>query len=159
MIDFLEKHFRYDTMSSWNGSSAWANNMKIYKVIPPQFQDKIFEMLDCDEFYDGIHDLIRDYGLKNNYRYQAGFNGRSGGYLVIYNGGLETKTIFQFSEKETDPHFGRDYADGYGWMSKEEAIKLGLYKKEIKKIFTLSGRSVDDVDYSELEVSELKEMV
>ena len=29
MVGFLKNHFRYDTMSSWNRASSYANNMKI----------------------------------------------------------------------------------------------------------------------------------
>ena len=36
-------------------------------------------MLDCENFYDEINFLIEDSELK------TGFNGRNGGYLVLYN--------------------------------------------------------------------------
>ena len=32
MIDFLENHFRYSTMNSWNGCSSYANCIKIYSL-------------------------------------------------------------------------------------------------------------------------------
>lgn len=32
MADFLTNHFRYDTMNSWNESTSYANNVKIYNL-------------------------------------------------------------------------------------------------------------------------------
>ena len=32
MVDFLENHFRYFTMNSWNRSTSFANNMKLYNL-------------------------------------------------------------------------------------------------------------------------------
>ena len=35
MIAFLKNHFRYDSMNSWNRSTSYANNIKLYKVNKP----------------------------------------------------------------------------------------------------------------------------
>ena len=35
MIAFLKKHLRYDTMNSWNKSTTYANNIKLYKFDKP----------------------------------------------------------------------------------------------------------------------------
>jgi len=87
MIDYLKNHFRYYTMNCWNLSTSYANNLKIYKVIPRHLQDKAYEIFEQGDVYYEINDLIKEWDLINNYVYQAGFNGRSGGYLVMYNGG------------------------------------------------------------------------
>ena len=158
MIDFLVNHYRYNTMNSWNNATSWANNLKIHRVIPSKLQDKVFEMMDCEEFYDDINFLISNYDEENNHYIQAGFNGRSGGYLVMYEGSVEWKTIFTFE----NPRQGRDYTDGYGWMDLEEAKKRGLYQKKVKKVGTYPGRSMDNYDeedYKEMEMSSLKEIV
>ena len=153
MINFLLNHFRYSTMNSWNGSHSWANNLKVYKVIPDELQDKVFEMLECDDIYDEINGLIGEYDHENNYSYQSGFNGRSGGYLVMYEGGYEYKTLFDFENSD------RDYEDGYGWLNLDEAKERGLYKKQIKKIKSFPGRSVDDYDQQDYEDMEMFELV
>lgn len=156
MVNFLENHFRYDTMSSWNNSTSWANNVKIYNVIPSELQDKAFQLMECDEFYYSLNDILENYAEDNNHYLQAGFNGRSSGYIVMYEGSVKTKTIFNFDNKNND----RDYADGYGWLSIEEAKEKGLYKKQIKQIGCYSDRSIDqNIDFSELEMYELKEIV
>lgn len=76
-------------MNSWNGLTAPAYNLKIYNVIPNKYQDKVYELMQYDGFYDTINDLINDFSLEHNHEWQAGFNGRSGGYLVLYSGGIE----------------------------------------------------------------------
>jgi len=73
-------------MNSWNGSTAPAYNLKVHTVIPQKLQNKVFEMMECDNFYDEINFLVDDFGEEHNWEWQAGFNGRSGGYLVLYTG-------------------------------------------------------------------------
>lgn len=86
MVEFLENHFTYDTMNSWNQSKSYANNVKIYNVIPKELQDIAFELLEIGEAYDEINCIIDEFGYDHNYNYQVGFNGRSSGYLVLYKG-------------------------------------------------------------------------
>ena len=85
MIDFLQNHFRYDTMSSWNNSTSYANKVKVWDVIPGHLQDNAFELLETDMFYElHINWLLEDFDMENA-GYSAGFNGRSGGYIVLYH--------------------------------------------------------------------------
>ena len=87
MTDFLKRHYRYNTANSWNRSSSYANNIKLYNLgLPKETEDKLWDMLDCQEIYDRFSELINDFGLKHNWRWQAGFNGRNSGYLVLYQG-------------------------------------------------------------------------
>ena len=90
------KRIRYYTMNSWNLSESLAYNLKIYNVIDRDLQDACYNLLDVDYFYeDYINPLIEDFDYNNNFEWQAGFNGRSGGYLVLYKGGRhENGTVF-----------------------------------------------------------------
>lgn len=82
------KRTRYYTMNSWNNSTSLAYNLKIYNVIDKDLQDACYDLLDAEYFYaDSINPLIYAFDRKYNYEWQAGFNGRSGGYLVLYRGG------------------------------------------------------------------------
>lgn len=81
------KRIRYYTMNSWNLSTAPAYNLKIYNVIDRSLQDRVYELMEAEGFYDSGNELIAEFDRENDYRYQAGFNGRSGGYLVLYQGG------------------------------------------------------------------------
>lgn len=81
------KRIRYYTMNSWNLSKSMAYNLKVYNVIPKEYQDRVYELMVIDGFYDDINMLISDFDNTFNHEWQAGFNGRSGGYLVLYKGG------------------------------------------------------------------------
>jgi hypothetical protein len=97
------KRIRYYTMNSWNLSMAPAYNLKIHNVISPKLQDKVFEMLDCENFYDDINMLIHEFDALHDYQWQAGFNGRSSGYLVLYKGGKrENGQSFSWPRKQIE---------------------------------------------------------
>lgn len=87
MAKFLAGHFRYDTMSSWNRSTSYANNVKVHNVLPHELAMKAYDLLDIDEAYDDVRDLIADFDEEHSQTWQVGFNGRSSGYLVLYRGG------------------------------------------------------------------------
>jgi len=96
MISFLAGHFRYHTTNPWNKATSYAHNMKIY-TFPDKYHDKLYELLNVPEMYDNhINPLVYDFDKKHNYKWQAGFNGRSGGYLVLYEGGVKPETDTQW---------------------------------------------------------------
>lgn len=78
---------KYYTMNSWNNSTAPAFNLKVYNVIPVGLQSKVFELMNAEDFYLNINDLMSNFDYNHKYEWQVGFNGRSGGYLVLYRGG------------------------------------------------------------------------
>ncbi len=81
------KRTKYWTMNSWNLSTAPAYNLKVYNVIDNDLLSKVCEMMQLEDFYIYINHLIREFDKKTDYKWQAKFNGRSGGYLVLYKGG------------------------------------------------------------------------
>ena len=59
MIDFLQNHFRYDTMNSWNQATSYACNLKIHKLgLCHEIEAKLYEMLDTQEFFYAQKDLM-----------------------------------------------------------------------------------------------------
>ena len=51
-----------------------------------ELENKLFDLIQCDEFYEDIQLLLHEFGLEQNWYWQAGLNGRSNGYLVLYQG-------------------------------------------------------------------------
>lgn len=87
MTEFLAKHFRYNTMNSWNQSTSYANNIKVYNLgLNKEQEEKLYAMLDTAEFYTYINEMLSDFSAEHNHLWQAGFNGRNSGYLVLYQG-------------------------------------------------------------------------
>lgn len=81
MFYFLKEHFEYWTMNSWNGLKSIANNVKIYNI--KELDYDILQYLELDNYYC-INDTIECWELEHK-GYKVGFNGRSAGYLVLYN--------------------------------------------------------------------------
>ena len=91
------KRTRYWTMNSWNGMSSLAYNLKVHRLgLPSEIVNKLYDLIGLDGFYDDINELIHNFEKETGF--QAGFNGRSGGYLVLYRGdgscrGLEVNEV------------------------------------------------------------------
>ena len=95
MQKFLINHFRYNTMRTWNQSTSYANNVKIYNLDLP---DAGIDMDKAFDFINSEHDLF-DYDVtcmitqfEDETGYTAAFNGRSDGYLVMYEATVDDRT-------------------------------------------------------------------
>jgi len=92
MSAFLSGHLRYDTMNSWNRATSYANCVKVHRLDLTREQlDKAWGMLDMAEVFDAIHGILRDWAAEREWCHQVHFNGRSSGYLVLYQGGMDCK--------------------------------------------------------------------
>lgn len=89
MWEFLANHFTYDTMNSWNRLESIANNVKLYNLKLEGDWCNVLKYLtdnvDCGGLQDIIDGEIRAFDEKWYPNYRVGFNGRSNGYLVLYN--------------------------------------------------------------------------
>lgn len=155
MIDFLQGHFRYDTMSSWNKATSYANKVKIWDVIPSELRDKAFQVMETGDAYDGINMAIDEWARKYDYKWQAGFNGRSGGYLVMYQGGQRPSQHKSYCTKCYQKNFT---------PIEETGTKCGAcgaearrnYDKPLMETFSYPGKGLDmDRDYSEWDTQAL----
>ena len=87
MTRFLTTHFRYDTMNSWNQSTSYANDVKVYNLgLTKEQEDKLYAMLETAEFYTYINEMLNEFAVEHSHLWPVGFNGRSSGYLVLYQG-------------------------------------------------------------------------
>lgn len=90
MVEFLKNHFRYNTANSWNKSMSYARDVKIYNIgLSENLEGKALDLICEDGFnelvaclYDPLVEQFEDETLED---YTIGFNGRSDGYLVLYN--------------------------------------------------------------------------
>lgn len=89
MWNFLHNHFTYSTMNSWNRLESIANNVKLHRLNldgdTAVAMHYLFDEADCGGLQVLIDDEIRDFDERHYPLYRVGFNGRSGGYLVLYN--------------------------------------------------------------------------
>lgn len=89
MWNFLKDHFTYYTHNTWNGRESIANNVKLYKLNLDGDWTVILKYLtdsgDCGCLQDLIEGEIMAFNEEHYPNYTACFNGRSNGYLVLYD--------------------------------------------------------------------------
>lgn len=83
MFEFIKNHYTYYTMSSWNRERSIANNVKVHNLRLDGDCWRALVLLNADEYFD-VNEMIREWEYEHS-SYSVGFNGRSGGYLVLYN--------------------------------------------------------------------------
>ena len=83
LFEFLNNHFTYYTMNSWNGLKSIANNVKIYNLQLQGDRWLALGILQNDD-YESINNMLYDWEDENP-NYEVCFNGRSAGYLVLTN--------------------------------------------------------------------------
>ena len=72
MTDFLIKYFRYYTANSWNRSQSYACNLKIHRLgLDFEIVNKLFDMIQIQEFFYGINDLLDEFNRQHCYLWQA----------------------------------------------------------------------------------------
>ena len=86
MVSFLDNHFRYYTINPWNRLTSYANNVKVQNLeIPNHLREKAYDFISCDDtgdYSDAVNELVLEFMDKTGYT--VCFNGRSSGYLVLY---------------------------------------------------------------------------
>lgn len=83
MFNFLKDHYTYDTLNSWNGLKSIANCVKIYDLGLEGDCWNALKYLQQDDYFD-VNSMLEDWEREHS-GYRLGFNGRSGGYIVMYN--------------------------------------------------------------------------
>lgn len=158
MTAYLAGHFRYDTMRSWNRSTSYACNMKLYKLgLDREVEDKLWDMIQVPEFYDRINELIEDFGLQHNYLWQAGWNGRSNGYLVLYQGGTKPSGYLSYCTRCGQKNYTSVAKTGKWCGVCNEETRVD-YSKPPMQIFSYPGRGVDmNEDFEDWSIYELQQ--
>lgn len=160
MTDYLQGHFRYNTMNSWNHSTSYAHNLKIHTLgLTAEQSAALMVMMDCSDAYETVDNLIWTFGYQHDWQWQAAFNGRSGGYLVLYQGGQK-------------PSEWKSYCTVCGQRNyktvEESGCRCGRCGNETRRnfstpptdIFTYSGRNTDmDEDFTDWTMDDLRERV
>jgi len=162
MVKFLKKHFRYNTMNSWNRSTSYANNIKLHNVEKPEAvdSDTWWEILWITDWQNKLSDLLEDFGRKYNFQWQAGINGRSGGYVVLYKGGIKPSGYKSYCTHCGQKNY-QDVPEGQiGICGRCDAKARVNFKQTDMQIFTWPGKDVDMYeDFENWTLSEIRERV
>lgn len=82
MFEFLVNHYEYDTMNPWNGLRSIANKVKLYDLDLKNDWTDVNAALQNDDYFV-VNQMLKDFEEEHP-ECSVGFNGRSGGYLVLY---------------------------------------------------------------------------
>ena len=158
MTAYLSGHFRDNTMNSWNRSTSYACNMKLYKLgLDQETEDKLWDMIQVPEFYERLNERIEDFNRQHNYLWQAGWNGRSGGYLVLYQGGTKPSRYRSYCTKCGQKNY-TSVAETGNWCGVCNEEARVDYIKPPMQIFPFPGRDVDmDEDFEDWSLYELQQ--
>ena len=162
MTAFLKKHFRYNTMNSWNRSTSYANCIKLYNIDKPEDinSDTWWEMLWITEWQEKLSDLLEDFGRKHEWQWQAGINGRSGGYVVLYRGGIKPSGYKSYCTHCGQKNYEAVAEGEIGICGKCEAKARVNFKQTHMQVFTWPGKDADMYeDFDGWTLSELRERV
>ena len=160
MTDFLQTHFRYDTMNSWNYATSYACNLKIPRLgLSYEIESKLYELLDTTEFFFLRQDLMDAFDEAHDFRWQVGMNGRSGGYLVLYEGGIKPTGHLSYRRSCGQRNYKSVSESGNvcGKCGKPERVD---FTKPPMQAFTYPGKGIDmDEDYGEWSLQDLRDRV
>lgn len=86
MVKYINEHFTYNRMNSWNDWKGYANNVKIYNLgLTKELEEKAYNLfldyeVDTSEFWNNTRECLNYF--KEATGYEAYFNGRTDGYIV-----------------------------------------------------------------------------
>jgi len=162
LTKYLRKHFRYNTMSSWNKSTSYANNIKLYNIDKPDCvdDDTFWEMIGLTEWQEKLSDLLEDFGRRHDWLWQAGINGRSGGYVVLYKGGIKPSGYKSYCTHCGQKNYEAVPENQIGTCGRCEAKARVNFKQTHMQVFTWPGKSTDECeDFSDWTLTEIRKRV
>jgi hypothetical protein len=162
LVAFLKKHFRYHTMNSWNRSTSYANCIKLHHVDKPSDidGDTWWQMLEIADWYNILSDLLEDYARKYDFQWQAGINGRSGGYVVLYKGGIKPSGYKSYCTHCGQKNYLALPEGEIGTCGRCDAKARINFTQTHMQVFTLPGKDIDMCkDFEDWTLDELQERV
>lgn len=151
MWNFLKNHYTYYTMNSWNVTRSIANNVKLYKLNLSGDWYTALQFLSDEADVGGLQYLIRE--LCDDFEaefsnYEVGFNGRSGGYLVLYQKGNNKSALPDFVDNyDTYEDFKSEIRGYYGDRVKDYLRELRDMVRVVRAFDLLCDQLRDLVDH------------
>lgn len=159
VFNFLKNHFTYDTMNSWNCLQSIANNVKVFNLGLDGDCYVALNLLQLDD-YATINYMI-EYWEYTHEGYSVGFNGRSGGYLVLY-GANNNGNILPDCIVDNDYEEFKEYCKEYWGGVKYYKSELKDYVKLVQDFDKLCDEIrvyVNELSIANYELDELNKLV
>lgn len=156
MWEFLHNHFTYSTCNSWNSGRSIAHNVKLYNLklegdwtVAARF---LFDDQDLGDLQFLIQEKIDDF-VAEHPMYRVHFNGRQGGYLVLYNRDNNSNILPDWIwGYQTYEDFKEDIHNDYGQTVKEFIEELRVWTELVRDFDRLCDDLRDLVnEYSKMD--------
>lgn len=155
MVEYLQKHFRYDTARSWNRVTSYANDVKLHRLAGVDFS-KALDIIETRKWQDKVNMVLGDFDRRYDYRYQLAFNGRSGGYIVLYLGCLEPSGYKSFCPECGQKNFQTATPGNNRCGVCRQDARVN-YQTTHMKVTTWPGRGLDqDEDFQDFDLDQLR---
>lgn len=159
MIEFLREHFRYDTMNSWNRATSYAQCVKLHRLsLAASAFDKAFDVLQSAEASDAWQPVIDEFTEAQAGSMTIGFNGRSGGYLVLYESAYQDSQYRSYCRAcgQRNYQFATPENCQCGRCGAMSRVSYTVASRQL----VVSSRGMDETrDFDEWPISHLRERV
>jgi hypothetical protein len=160
MVSYAELSIRYHTINSWNRSTSYADCIKLRQVDKPSDVDEEtwWHMLEIPDWQDILSDLLEDFARQYDFNWQAGINGRSGGYVVLYRGGIKPSGYKSYCARCGQKNYQPGPEGEVGVCGRCNARARINFKQTHMQVFTWPGKDVDMCeDFDDWTLSELQD--
>lgn len=159
MFNFIAGHPTYYTMNSWNGARSIAHNVKLYKLGLEGDWCTALAHLESGK-YDTIRSMIQDWEREHP-GYSVGFNGRSNGYLVLYNKENYRSVFPETLDYETYEDYKADMRDYYGSVraNRDELVEFVRLVQAFDRLCDEIREFVNDLSKLSYELEEMYKIV
>lgn len=159
MFNFIAEHPTYFTGNSWNRTRSIAHNVKLYKLGLEGDWCRALAHLESGE-YDTINWMIQDWEREHP-GYSVGFNGRSGGYLVLGNKGNARSVFPETLDYETYEDYKADMRDYYGSVkaNRDELVEFVRLVQAFDRLCDEIREFVNELSKLSYELEEMQKIV
>lgn len=160
MFNFLKNHFQYYTMNSWNRQKSIAHNVKIYNLGLSGDSWTALTFLQDDDYFT-VNQMIEDWEAEHP-NYRVGFNGRSGGYLVLYPAQrYDCILSADVDESESYEEYKRYCREFYGSVkaNRYDLVQMVQLVQDFDKLCDEIRDYVDELSNRSFVIEALKESV
>ena len=107
-----------------------------------------------------MSNLLEDFARKYDFQWQAGINGRSGGYVVLYKGGIKPSGYKSYCTCCGQKNYQALLEGETGTCGRCDAKARVNFKQTHMQVFTWPGKDVDMYeDLGDWTLSEIRERV
>ncbi|MDO4286404.1 MAG: hypothetical protein Q4C40_01605 [Eubacteriales bacterium] len=119
----------------------------------------MYDLIETQEFFDAQNELLQEFGEKYQYRWQARMNGRSNGYLVLYQGALTPSGYKSYCTECGQRNYRSVSESGNVCGVCRRPARID-YIKPPMQVTLYPGRGTDDdEDFDDLSMDELRDRV